>query len=189
MFQKSCKNKSRHSVQEWLITQSCTVPIWKINDTLTFQRKHFRGHFNSFRNPTPEFYHFSKQLLSKWTYYIPHTGNKSTVVNKTKSWISQSVYSSWGARVCLVTQSCPILCDAMNCSPSGSSVHGDPPGKNTGGGCHALLQGIFPIQGLKPSLLHCRSILYCLSHKGSQEGHKETVNKNIIMTDKCYGEN
>ena len=92
-------------------------------------------------------------------------------------------------RTCSVTQPCRTLCDPMDCSPAGSSVHGDPPGKNTGGGCHALLQGIFPIQGLKPSLLHCRSILYCLSHKGSQEGHKETVNKNIIMTDKCYGEN
>ena len=33
----------------------------------------------------------------------------------------------------------------MNCSPSGSSVHGDSPGKNTGVGCHFLLQGIFPL--------------------------------------------
>ena len=32
--------------------------------------------------------------------------------------------------------------------PPGSSVHGDSPGKNTGVGCHALLQGIFPTQGL-----------------------------------------
>ena len=39
-------------------------------------------------------------------------------------------------------------------------------GKNTEAGCHALLQGIFPIQGLNPSLLHCRWICYCLSHQG-----------------------
>ena len=32
------------------------------------------------------------------------------------------------------------------CSPPGSSVHGDSPGKNTGLGCHALLHGIFPTQ-------------------------------------------
>ena len=32
----------------------------------------------------------------------------------------------------------------MDGSPPGSSVHGDSPGKNTGVGCHALLQGIFP---------------------------------------------
>ena len=35
----------------------------------------------------------------------------------------------------------PILCDPMDCSPPGSSVHGDSAGKNPGGGCHALLQG------------------------------------------------
>ena len=55
----------------------------------------------------------------------------------------------------------------MDCSPSGSSVHGDSPGKNTGVGCHALLQGIFPMQGSNPGLLHCREILYYLSHQGS----------------------
>ena len=36
----------------------------------------------------------------------------------------------------------------------------DSPGKNTGMGCHALLQGIFLTQGLNPHLLHCRQILY-----------------------------
>ena len=43
----------------------------------------------------------------------------------------------------------------------------DSPGKNTGMGCHSLLQGIFPIQGSNPGLLHCRQILYYLSHQGS----------------------
>ena len=37
--------------------------------------------------------------------------------------------------LCLVTQSCLTLCNLMDCSPPGSSVHGDSPGKNTGGGC------------------------------------------------------
>ena len=32
------------------------------------------------------------------------------------------------------------LCDPLDCSPPGSSVHGDSPGKNTGVGCLALLQ-------------------------------------------------
>ena len=36
--------------------------------------------------------------------------------------------------MCLVTQSWPALCDPMDCSLPGSSVHGDSPGKNTGGG-------------------------------------------------------
>ena len=35
----------------------------------------------------------------------------------------------------------------MDCSLPGSSVHGDSPRKNTGMGCCALLQGIFPTQG------------------------------------------
>ena len=52
-------------------------------------------------------------------------------------------------------------------SSPGSSVHGDSPGKNTGVGCHTLLQGIFPTQGLNPGLLYCRSLLYHLSHQGS----------------------
>ena len=69
--------------------------------------------------------------------------------------------------LCLVIQSCPTLCDSMDCSPPGSFVHGGSPGKNTGVDLHALLQGIFPTQGSNPGLLHCRWILYQLSHKGS----------------------
>ena len=40
------------------------------------------------------------------------------------------------------------------------------PGQNTGVGSHSLPQGIFPTQGSKPGLLHCRQILYQLSHQG-----------------------
>ena len=89
-----------------------------------------------------------------------------------RSWIFKILFRQvfkWCAickYLCLVTQSCPTLCDPMDCSPSGSFVHGDSPGKNTGVACHALLQGIFPTQGWNPGLLHCRQILYCLSHQG-----------------------
>ena len=41
------------------------------------------------------------------------------------------------------------------------------PGQNTGVGSCSLLQGIFPTQGWNPGLLHCRRILYQLSHQGS----------------------
>ena len=54
-------------------------------------------------------------------------------------------------------RSCPTLGDPKNCSPPGSSVHGDSPGKNIGVGCHTRLQGIFSTQGLNPCLL-------CLLH-------------------------
>ena len=45
--------------------------------------------------------------------------------------------------LCLVTPSCPTLCDSMDCSPPGSSVHGDSPDKNSVVGCQELLQGTF----------------------------------------------
>ena len=45
------------------------------------------------------------------------------------------------AVLCLVTQLCPTLCEPVDCSRPGSSVHGDSPDKNTGVGCHALLPG------------------------------------------------
>ena len=143
-----------------------------------------------------------------------------------------------------VTQSCPTLCDPVDCSLSGSSIHGifqarvlewiaislskgssqprnwtrvsciagrrftvwiplkdnwlpklkilmvfcgiynievkfvaiiaksigeetEYPGQNTGVGSLSLLQEIFSTQELNPGLLHCRWILYQLSHKGS----------------------
>ena len=59
--------------------------------------------------------------------------------------------------MCLVIQSCMTLCNSMNCSLPGFSVCGDSPGKNTGVDCHALLQGIFPIHGSSPGLLHLES--------------------------------
>ena len=51
--------------------------------------------------------------------------------------------------------------------PHGLYSPWDSPGQNTGVGSLSLLQGIFPTQGLKPGLLHCRWILYQLSHQGS----------------------
>ena len=49
-------------------------------------------------------------------------------------------------------------------------------GKNTGVDCHSLLQGIFPTQGSNLGLLHCRQILYHLSHLGSCD----------ICSDTCF---
>ena len=68
---------------------------------------------------------------------------------------------------CAKLEWCLTLCDPMNCSPPGSSVYGDSPGQNTGVGCHALLQGIFPIQRSNPGLPRCMQIFYRLSHQGS----------------------
>ena len=53
-------------------------------------------------------------------------------------------------RVCLL--SCSVVSDPLQ-SHGHSSGHGDSPGKNTGMGCHALLQGFFPTQGWNTSLM------------------------------------
>ena len=64
-------------------------------------------------------------------------------------------------------QLCPTLCNPTEpVLPPTRLLHPwNSPGKNTGVGCHFLLQGIFLTQGLNPGLLHCRQILYQLSYK------------------------
>ena len=66
-----------------------------------------------------------------------------------------------------IQKSCLTLCNPMDCSLPGSSVHGDSPDKKTEVSCHALLQGIFPTQGSNLGFPHCRRIVYHLSHQGS----------------------
>ena len=55
----------------------------------------------------------------------------------------------------LVVKSCPTL-SLLWSVPAGLLCPLDSPGKNTGVGCHFLLQGIFLIEELNPGLLHCR---------------------------------
>ena len=70
---------------------------------------------------------------------------------------SPILYFTLWKSVLLSSLSCVWLCNLIGRSPPGSSVHGDSPGKNTGVGCHTLLQGIFPTKGLNLHLL-------CLLH-------------------------
>ena len=58
-----------------------------------------------------------------------------------------------------------VVCDPTDWSPPGFSVHGIFPGKNTGMGCHSLLQAIFPTQGPNPRLLHGQADSSPLSHQ------------------------
>ena len=89
-----------------------------------------------------------------------------------KAW-ARKRFLRYNAVLCLVAQSCLTLCycmdcslpDSLDCSPLGSSVHGDSPGKLEG--CHALLQWIFPTKGSNPGLPKCRRILYRLTHQRS----------------------
>ena len=85
--------------------------------------------------------------------------------------------------LCLVTQPCPTLYDPMDCSLWSSSIHGDSPGENTGAGCHALLQGILPIQGMNPGLLDSGRFFIFWDTRASQNrlllGHKKEWNDDM----------
>ena len=98
----------------------------------------------------------------------------------------------------VMMSSCAVLSHSVvsnslrphDCSPPGSSVHGDSPGKNTGVGCHALLQGIFPTQESNLGLLHCRQILYRVRYKGNSKKvikHMEKKKKEVrvLVTRSC----
>ena len=63
-------------------------------------------------------------------------------------------------------QSCLTLCNPMDCSPPGFSVHGILQARILEW-VATVLQGIFLTQGSNPGLLHCTQILYYLNHQGS----------------------
>ena len=76
--------------------------------------------------------------------------------------------------LCLVTKSCLTLCDPMDCSLPGSSVHG-------------ILQArtlewvVMPSsRGSNPGLLNCKWILYCLSHQGKPK-HSGLDNLSLLQ--------
>ena len=54
--------------------------------------------------------------------------------------ISKKELPDFAAAAAKSLQSCPTLCDPIDGSPPGSPIPGDSPGKNTGVGCHGLLQ-------------------------------------------------
>ena len=70
---------------------------------------------------------------------------------------------------CLCAQSLPLCLTLQpyGLQPARLLCPWDSLGENPGVGCHALLQGIFPTQGLNSRLRHCRQILHSLSHWGS----------------------
>ena len=79
----------------------------------------------------------------------------------------------------LLLFSCKVVSDPLwphGLWPSRLLCPWDSPGKNTGVGCHFLLQGIFQTQGLNPCLLHWQSDSLSLSHQGSPQS------KNIMLS-------
>ena len=82
-----------------------------------------------------------------------------------------------------VTQSCLTLCDPMD---YGLLCPWNSPGRNTGAGCHFLLQGILPTHGPNLGLLHCRQNLYCLSHWGSPCSSRVVINWHVPCSQSTY---
>ena len=82
------------------------------------------------------------------------------------------------SRLCPCLPMASFLCVSHSVMPNSLQPHGlsltrllcpwNSPGKNTGVGCHSLLQGIFLTQGSNPCPLHCRQILYNLSPQGTE---------------------
>ena len=121
--------------------------------------------FNSLFTTFVQFLISSSRMPIKERLRVSNTG--TSLFTKVFICLQVSLTEFLRVVLCLVTPSCPALCNPMDCRQPGSSVHGDSPGKTTRVGCHALLQGIFPTQGSKPGLPHSRRILYQLSQQGS----------------------
>jgi len=113
---------------------------------------------------------FSRQTITPWPilkrqakklgeifpkYFRKYINN---VYNKESLEINNRKIKNINTVKVLVAQLCLTLCDPRLLCPQ------DFPSKNTGVGCHFLVQGIFLNQGSNPGLLHGRLILYCLSH-------------------------
>ena len=122
---------------------------------------------------------------------VPFSRGFSQPRNQTGvSCIAGRFFTNWAIRetwlpkgngkIVKVIQLCPTLCDLMDYTvdsivPTGLYSPWNSPGQNIGVGSRSLLQGIFPTQGLNPSLPHCRQILYQRSHKGRINRKQKTV--------------
>ena len=90
-------------------------------------------------------------------------------------WVTQDSSSNHFAIHLKLTQHCTLtfffflsrLVVSDSLRPHGLYSAWNSPDQNTGVGSLSLLQAIFSTQGSNPGLLHCRQILYQLSHKGS----------------------
>ena len=67
----------------------------------------------------------------------------------------------------LIAQSCPTLCDPIDCSPPGSSAHRIGQARILEWVAVPSSRESSPLRDLNPGLLYCRHILYHLGHWGS----------------------
>ena len=110
----------------------------------------------------------SSYSKNKLCSYLPYDDTFYFVIKETFKW--HVTYPGWPGK--LVTPLKFAMDESCSVVSSSWWLHGlyspwNSLGQNTRVGNHCLLPGIFPTQGLNPVLLHCRQILYQLSHKGS----------------------
>ena len=86
---------------------------------------------------------------------------------RTLEWVAISFSNAWKWKVKVKSSVVSDTSQPHGLQPTKFLRPWDFPDKNTGVGCHFLLQEIFPTKGLKPGLPHCRQTLYHLSHQGS----------------------
>ena len=130
------------------------MPLSRLKDTVLGVRGAILVGLWRWTPPEPD--HLEEALLEEFLVTVSAPGYSL--------WFSLFIYY---LQVCTCAKSlhlCLILCNPMECSPPGSTVHGDSPGKNTGVGCHALLQGIFPAQGWNLCLLCAYSVFSLLAN-------------------------
>ena len=87
--------------------------------------------------------------------------------------------------VCAHTLGCSVLSDVLwphELQPTRLLCPWNSPGKNTGAGCHFLLQGFFQTQGANPGLLHCRQTLY---HLSTREAHLTFFSQFTSVAQSC----
>ena len=108
------------------------------------------------------------KYISNIEFYIHPTENEDRDRVKICSEI-QDFKNTYVLFHCLVAQSCPTVCNPWTVAHQAPLSVGFA-SKNAGVGCHFLLQGIFPNQGLNPCLLHWQADSLPLSHQGSPHG-------------------
>ena len=140
-FKKRGKKKKKKVLKSWKdcsqVNQSCNC---RLQTKIWSSYSPPRALFTLIISLLSGFFFFFFFLIFGWNY----------------TFLIASVTTSVIHPVCMCAKSlqpCLTLCDPMDCSTPGSSVHRESPGKNTGMGCHVLLQGFFLAQGLNQSLM------------------------------------
>ena len=138
--------------------------------------------FATHSSPGPSVHGIFQARIMEWVAISFSRGSSwprdQILVSCTGSWILYH-WATWEAPLLVLvvgnwdwsmdeatwSESRSVVSDSLR--PHGLYSPWNSPGHNTGVGSLSLLQGIFPTQGWNPGLLHCRRILYQLSHKGS----------------------